>query len=792
MINDIGKKGIVIGIVLLFACTSLASGIENNVISTNQKAIVPGLTTNKPMNAVPITLAVYGKPRAGTQTTIVSSEDADKISLLFKELKTSIVSSPFDDRTQQLKEEFITLLAQCHLIPAGVSPDQYSALLNPPWFEKLRKNHHTLTSSPLKTQAAAGTAAALFCSISGEGLGVLFPFIMLPRPRIINTWSALDGVTIAGKLLTIGGFAAGGAQLGFNIGFWGIGLAYATPYGTLYGFIGYSLFSSVTAQAIERYPPDYAPVIIATEPADGALDVPVSLSELRFSIEDPSGDLMSYHVTTSPDIGSGNGNLKPAGTYAIPVQGLEDLTKYSWTIKVSDDVQTVEKTLTFTTEAVAPIVSNPSPEDNERDVPMNLPVLQFTLKDYQGDVMEYTVQTSPNIGSAHETGVHDGTYNVPISGMTYGGVYHWYLNATDGTHWTRKTYSFTTGYPSPFDPFDFGWLYRKQIIIDHTQVTDDLENFPVLIVTTDADLMKAQDDGDDLLFMNGAGAAVKLHHEIETFDGSTGALVAWVNISDLSSSEDTIFYLYYGNPDSINQEYPEKTWDSHYKGVWHMNDATPSTVADSTSNGITGMKKAANTPQEGIGKIGNGQQFDRTETLWEYIAMNDFNTLSFPGDFTLSAWINPLTTQNMKVAGKHQEISGDYKGYSINWNVGSTAKMSLRVDGGGYRYQYIYADEEKPPGNWYYLSGMKQAGTNYFYVDGVQQTKTGTQALVNSENPFCIGAWETDSESANFHGTIDEVRVSDIGRSSAWIATEYHNMNTPTLFFSIGPEEPHP
>ena len=116
--------------------------------------------------------------------------------------------------------------------------------------------------------------------------------------------------------------------------------------------------------------------------------------------------------------------------------------------------------------------------------------------------------------------------------------------------------------------------------------------------------MKAQDDGDDILFMNGAGVAVKQHHEIETFDVSSGKLVAWVNIIDLSSNEDTIFYVYYGNPDCINQEYPEKTWDSHYKGVWHMNDATPSTIADSTSNGITGTKKAANMPVEWSGMIG--------------------------------------------------------------------------------------------------------------------------------------------------------------------------------------------
>ena len=52
---------------------------------------------------------------------------------------------------------------------------------------------------------------------------------------------------------------------------------------------------------------------------------------------------------------------------------------------------------------------------------------------------------------------------VPISGLVYGDEYRWFVNVTDGTHWARKMYSFITGYPSPFDPFDYGWQDRKQI-----------------------------------------------------------------------------------------------------------------------------------------------------------------------------------------------------------------------------------------------------------------------------------------------------------------------------------------
>jgi len=114
--------------------------------------------------------------------------------------------------------------------------------------------------------------------------------------------------------------------------------------------------------------------------------------------------------------------------------------------------------------------------------------------------------------------------------LVYGDEYRWFVNVTDGTHWARKMYSFTTGYPSPFDPFAYGWQYRKQISIDHTQVSGTLVNFPILLSTTDSDFMKTQTDGDDLLFMNGVGEAIKLPYDLEMFNQTTGNLLAWVNI----------------------------------------------------------------------------------------------------------------------------------------------------------------------------------------------------------------------------------------------------------------------
>ena len=781
------KTGLVFGLVMVLLSTNIAPGLLGRSSDSVQQRSVDALFIPTTEKTSVFSLNVFGTTGLKKHDVALSADDASLIFDKLKELKSEMTQHPYSEKTQSLKIAFVDLLDEKGLIPQGVSKEAYLSLLNPRWVERLQKTEKRM-SFP---QPFANRGTCALCSLGGEGSGILLPLFLLPRPRIAMLWLG-TGLTTAANLLTSKGYIAEGAQTGFAFGFMGIGISYALPGYTLYGFIGYALLTSTTAEYVEHYPPNRAPTISDVLPADGEQNIPLSLSELQFRIQDADGDLMSYTVTTEPDIGSASGNLKPFGVYTVPVSGLVDLTKYTWHIQVTDGKDTTEETMTFTTEAIAPIISNPLPADGERDVPMDIPSLRFTLKDYQGDAMDYTVETSPNIGSGQQNGVHDGTYTVPVSGLTYGAAYHWFVNVTDGTHWTRKVFSFETGYPSQFNPFEFGWHYRKQITIDHTQVTDDLDNFPVLISTTDADLMKAQDDGGDILFMNGAGVAVKQRHEIETFDISSGKLVAWVNITDLSSNEDTVFYMYYGNPDCINQEYPEKTWDSHYKAVWHMNDETPITIADSTSYGISGTKKAVNMPIESDGNIGKGQRFERTETLWQYITMGDVITLCFSGDFTISAWIYPFTTQDMKVAGKHQEISGNYKGYSLNWNINLPTKMSLRVDGGGFHYQYIYANEAKPPNSWYYMTGIKQSGTNYLYINNIQQSATGTQTLLNSNYPFCIGAWRTEAASANFNGIIDEVRVSDIGRSSAWIETEYNNMNNPTLFFTIGPEVPGP
>ena len=605
-------KAAVAGIVLLFICGCLQPSLAN--ISKN---ITPPLPTKGETNTDPstaeITCYIIGmQGKQSKQKITIPTTEAEWFRTQLQTLSYELSVNPQSEKTQQLQYEILTFSGTHDLLPAGVSV--YS----------LQSQLKRAPTSPLNHIAASpliqGTASEWFCNFATFGEGSAFPIIILPRlipflltpiPRAFVWWSTPSGITSVGGLISHTGFLAGGQQQGIALGFWGIGFSIFLPPIMSYGIFGYAVFTRVTAEEFEFYPLNTPPEITQTDPTDGQQLVPISTTELRFEIKDFDNEPMSYTVTTEPDIGSGSGGLKPDGTYSIPISGLESLTQYTWHIQVTDGKDTTEETLTFTTEAIAPIISNPIPADGERDVPKDIPHLRFTLKDYQGDAMDYTVQTSPNIGSDHKVGVHDGTYTVPVSGLTYGATYRWYVNVTDGTHWTRKIFSFETGYPSQFNPFEFGWQYRKQITIDHTQVAETLTNFPVLVSTHDADLsQESQVDGGDILFMNNAGISTRIYHDLESYDASSGALITWVNIPSLSSSNDTVFYMYYGNPSCINQAYPEKIWDSHYQAVWHMNDATLSTISDSTVNGYTGMKKAVNEPIAASAQIYNGQTFD--------------------------------------------------------------------------------------------------------------------------------------------------------------------------------------
>lgn len=149
--------------------------------------------------------------------------------------------------------------------------------------------------------------------------------------------------------------------------------------------------------------------------------------------------------------------------------------------------------------------------------------------------------------------------------------------------------------------YNASWSYRKAITIDYTKVgTGPHTNFPVLISRADADLLvRAQADGDDILF-TAANGTTKLSHEIESYTSPSGTIVAWVEIPSLSSSANTVIYMYYGNAAAASQQDVTGTWNTNFKGVYHLNNA----FVDATSNSNNGTNARTYDMSGKISRIG--------------------------------------------------------------------------------------------------------------------------------------------------------------------------------------------
>jgi len=412
------EKLLVIIVICLFVFTSFdisASELTNN----------ENIRKEDQTNA---SIIYYTQNDIITQETTINTEVGRK---LIDIIKNNTIGNSNNSKLIDILKEF-------NCIPNSISINKIMTLFTiPKHYKQLpHKNHFS------------GSGTSYLCSIISSGSGKISPFFLLPRPRIILHWTGYQendpAITTVGGLISNNGFLAKGDQNGMAIGFIGIGVTYGTPLGTAYALAGYSLYTRISSDDIDFYPPNNIPNISNITPFDNQKNVSLSLSELSFSITDEDNDFMSYSVTTNPDIGTGSGKFKRNGTYSIPISGLQSSKTYTWIINISDGKDTIIKSYNFTTVFESPIITNPLPKNGTNTVYANISQLSFSIADPQGDLMEVTVETLPHIGNFFFSDITNGTYSIPINGLDYDTSYTWYVNATDGIHWKKEKYVFTT------------------------------------------------------------------------------------------------------------------------------------------------------------------------------------------------------------------------------------------------------------------------------------------------------------------------------------------------------------
>jgi hypothetical protein len=338
---------------------------------------------------------------------------------------------------------------------------------------------------------------------------------------------------------------------------------------------------------------------------------------------------------------------------------------------------------------------------------------------------------------------------------------------------------------------DTRFHFRKSIVIHNLQVNDDdddgnvhLTSFPVLIDLYDTDLKNvAQANGDDIIFIDCLGS--KLDHEIENFDRDYNTthshLVTWVKMN-LSSTHETSLSMYYGNPDIGNQETPEAVWDENFSAVWHFSE-TSGIRYDSTRNHIDGSPQDFDNDEATIGQINGADKFD---------AINDYiDTYKYPFELgldgrrpkTISMWVNPKDFNEGGIFEFGQYASMKYLALRT-----SSSPNQWSTDWGGFSNDFPITSLNQ----WVYFVITYEQPIFNVCAKSITGAKLDEIRLSKSIN-LNIGDKLTlkfGMAGGNyFNGTIDEVRVSSIARSAAWIRTEFYNQYDPSSFYSIGAQE---
>ena len=349
---------------------------------------------------------------------------------------------------------------------------------------------------------------------------------------------------------------------------------------------------------------------------------------------------------------------------------------------------------------------------------------------------------------------------------------------------------FTIRSPVAWPPALDDWQYRKRIVIPSRTRSASLDDFPVLVdLPSDPDLRdRARPDGHDIRFTDGSDTP--LVHETESYEGGTGALLAWVRIPTLDTSADTVLFMYYGNSSAATDPSDASVWSNGYVAVWHLAESgsgvageyVDATGSGNDATGGAGTSSAA--PARQPAAIGMGQSCDGVDDLITTpVSLNGLGRSSV----TLWVYLRDVTsTARPGLVGQNNAMEmGFYWSDRLNvWTPGMT------VDCPGKGVESL-CTPDFPLATWFHLAISWDGTEGALYVDGVEQHRvpatTGSSAFF-----FNMMGQIFDGSGNHLDGILDEVRLADTDRSGAWLEHEHANQADPGAFYVVGPEEPRP
>ncbi len=263
----------------------------------------------------------------------------------------------------------------------------------------------------------------------------------------------------------------------------------------------------------------------------------------------------------------------------------------------------------------------------------------------------------------------------------------------------------------------------------------------------------------------------------------TGELYFKANLSD---EVDNHFYIYFSNynapivgkTDAIGAN---NVWTNDYELVSHFHGRVEGFDFDSTGGYAASFSTGnANMIYDTTGAIGLGIGFDSSIS---YIALSKNSSMGVTGrDFTLSAFVKP-------------DSSSSQVGTVFNWGHGTgtgvrralgyygKTEIEFTANNGRQVQSKITSTDWNLFQTKCYDIGSNNATCEMWTNGVIKQALMGY--MPNTSANFPEVAVNRNYQEA-FQGSVDELRLSRITRSSHWMTAEANNLLSPSEFYSIG------
>lgn len=359
-------------------------------------------------------------------------------------------------------------------------------------------------------------------------------------------------------------------------------------------------------------------------------------------------------------------------------------------------------------------------------------------------------------------------------------------------------------------PLSASWsFYYKATVVAAQAGSSNSSNFTVLIrITGDANMKDSGHSGliqntttyngqtvpADLGVFTDAGCVTQVTGwDIGSYDGTNGNVELWFGPVTLSHTVDGTYYLCFDN--STQSTYLGGSvgtpWDSGHVWISHLSNGTSllkncnssAKICDYSSNANNGAP--TNTPTATAGEIDGAASFTGASSQF-ILDTNLINT----GSVTIDTWVsipsNPAG--NAQVAGFASGNGGATHDKNLGITSGGKGVFSIFQTSGSATIT-ITGATTITTSTLHHLVAVVAAtgattGSCFIYLDSVQDATatcgnsfsgySGANVLIGgitANNGFAFSTYLTM--------VVDEVKVSNVGRSADWILAEY-NMTKPS------------